>query len=455
MARPPCGTGWRSVSEAAPLRISRFVSFDGAMAISTMHQRPDRYRQLEADLGPAKRIPRGAGLSYSAASFGTGVVVQEMTAFDRFLAFDEACRTVTVEAGLTVGRLLEWAVSKGLYFPVLPGYPSITVGGCIAADVHGKNPARDGTFADWVQSLTLFHPAHGSRRIESGTHAEQFAATCGGFGLTGTIVCATLRLACLPAPAVDVRIVPALSLAHALDVLRADPEVDFGYSWHDGAGRGSAFGRGLVFFGRWAEARCGRSRDSYRPMTARGRAGWPVSLWNRWTARAANACFRRLSGAGRARHQSVFEAAFPFAKRTIYHRLYGRTGLAEVQVLVPDAGTDDFVRELARLVERLDPPAIMMSMKRFRGRQTSLSMSGTGTLVALDLARAHGTERFLSEFDALVVDSGAQPNLTKDSRLPASVAARALPHYGRFRGSLLRIDPERLYESELSTRLQL
>lgn len=137
----------RASGDAFALRTSRFVSFDGAVALSSLHQRPDRYRHLEADLGGGKRIARGAGLSYSAASFGEGVVVQEMSSFNRVLAFDRDQRTVRVEAGLTVGDLLVWAGRNGLSFPVLPGYPLITVGGCIAADVHGRTRCATGRSA--------------------------------------------------------------------------------------------------------------------------------------------------------------------------------------------------------------------------------------------------------------------------------------------------------------------
>ena len=96
------------VSEVATaLRRSRFISFDGAVSMSSLHQRPDRYRHLEADLGGEKRIARGAGLSYSAASFGEGIIVQEMSSFNRVLALDRDQCTVRVEAGLTVGDLLD------------------------------------------------------------------------------------------------------------------------------------------------------------------------------------------------------------------------------------------------------------------------------------------------------------------------------------------------------------
>jgi decaprenylphospho-beta-D-ribofuranose 2-oxidase len=442
--------------DAAPaLQQTRFISFDGAISSSNLHQRPDRYRHLEADLGPRKRIGRGAGLSYSAASFGEGIVVQEMSAFNRLLAFDPTACTVRVEAGFTVGRLLDWAGRNGLCFPVLPGYPLITVGGCIAADVHGKNPLRDGTFCDWVESLTLFHPAQGFRAISRTTRPELFEATCGGFGLTGLIVDATLRLTTQPARNVSVRHVPVESLSESVEELRDNPYVDFGYSWHDGAARGPNFGRGIMFFGRWSDEPCERSVQHYRPMSSAQRGRFPFSLWNRATVRMANNGFRHLAIRRATETKHSFEAAFPFAAQTLYHRFYGRPGLAEAQVLVPDETLGGFVDQLAALVHRIDPLLVMMSVKRFLGRQRSLTMSGTGSLIALDLARTGATSRFLSEFDALVLDMGAQPNVAKDSRLPARVAAGALPHYGFFRERLGKCDPERLYGSELSQRLEL
>ena len=143
-----------------------FVSFDGAVSASGVCQRPDRYRFIDApdpDLAP--RIARGGGYSYAAASFGAGSVVQDMRRFNRILGFDPAARIIEVEAGVTLGDVFAVASREGLGLPVQPGYPAITVGGCIAANVHGKNPVREGTFVDSVLDLTLFHPDRGVLRL--------------------------------------------------------------------------------------------------------------------------------------------------------------------------------------------------------------------------------------------------------------------------------------------------
>ena len=437
------------------LRQSRFISFDGAVSLVTAHQRPDRYRHLEADFGGGKRIARGAGLSYAAASFGKDIIVQEMSAFDRLLEFDEQNGTIRVEAGTSLERLLTWAEQKKLYLPVVPGYPLITVGGCVAADVHGKNPFRDGTFSDWVEAMTIFHPAHGYQAITRINNPNLFEATCGGYGLTGVVVDVTLRLTPMTAKNIRFRRVATESLSESVDRLREVTEVDFAYSWHDGTARKQDFGRGILFCGNWTDEPRGTKDYPYSPMSALKRAAWPVSLWNRATARSANAVFRELAARQATQVKSAFDAAFPFARQTLYHRFYGRPGLAEIQVLVPDARLAEFVSELSAIVHKIEPPLVMMSMKRFVGRRQSLSMSGSGMLLALDLARNAATNRFITGIDALTIAVGAQPNVAKDSRLPAEIAARALPHYALFRRRVHELDPDRLYQSELSRRLEL
>jgi decaprenylphospho-beta-D-ribofuranose 2-oxidase len=438
----------------AVTRRSRFVTFDGGVSVVTTHHRPDRYRQLEADLGGRKRIARGAGLSYAAASFGEEVLVQEMTSFDRLLAFDRDAASLKVEAGARVGRVLAWTQSQGLQLPVVPGYPDITIGGCIAADVHGKNPLRDGTFRDCVEAITVYHPSHGYRSATRDGDADLFETTCGGFGLTGLIVDATLRLAPARHPSVEMRAVTTDSLPESIEWLREAGQADFAYSWHDGTALGAQFGRGIVFTGRASEAAASSDRG-YRAMTSQSRGRVPLSLWNRLSVPAANTIFRRACAVRRRWTASAFDAAFPFARRSLYHRLYGRRGLLEIQLLVPDARVEEFAAGLSTIASDTRPLMPMISMKRFRGGSRALSLSGSGVLFAIDLARDEAAARFAEAVDALAISSGAQPNVSKDSRLPAAVAARTLPHFEGFRKAIARLDPQRLHESELSRRLGL
>src|SRR6266571_127507 len=205
----------------------RYRSFDGGTRIETRCFAPDRYRFWDTGTSQVG-ISRGAGLSYSPASFSKSVPSVEHSRFNRLLDFDSDRKILEVETGTTLGQVYRFAAPRGLFLPVQPGHPKITVGGCIGADVHGKNQFRDGTFLVVVESLRLFHPNHGLLELSRSSNPEMFFLTCGGYGLTGNI------------------------FEFAGDLAHAGAQNELVYSWHDFTARGAAFGRGMMVAGNFA-----------------------------------------------------------------------------------------------------------------------------------------------------------------------------------------------------------
>jgi decaprenylphospho-beta-D-ribofuranose 2-oxidase len=377
-----------------------------------------------------------------------------MAAFDRLLAFDPVTSTLKVEAGARLIDVFQWAIRQGLQVPVVPGYPLVTIGGCIAGDVHGKNPWRDGTFADWVRAITIFHPDKGYLSASPDSNSALFDLTCGGFGLTGVIVNATLELTSLPGTDVDLTSRPVGSLSEAIERLAASTD-DFCYSWHDTT-PGKSFGRGFVITGRWIQGKPGNPSLHYRPMNARTRAALPVSLWNAFTLRYANALFYRINGQWRSqRRVNLLEAAFPLARNAAYLAGFGRAGMREVQILLDAAHIGPFIGELGRLAGRERSSLVMASLKRFQGRQHALSQTGAGYLIAIDLLPGKAGDRIMAQLDDMMLDMGGQPNLSKDSRIGREVAARSIRNYTTFAEKLRHYDPSRRFCSELSERIGL
>ncbi|HKC10822.1 MAG TPA: FAD-binding oxidoreductase [Vicinamibacteria bacterium] len=328
----------RDLSDAPGLETTTFVSFDGGVSTRASYCRPDRYRTIEDHAARTLRTARGGGYSYAAASFDGGSLVEDMTRLNRVLSIDPASRVVEVEAGMTLGDLFALTAPLGLWLPVQPGYPDITIGGCIAANVHGKNPHREGTFESSVVSLNLYHPQRGTVRIDRENETELFELTCGGYGLTGIILAATLRLEPLPGPVAFVSRISIDGLAEGLERVRAlTEESAFAYTWHEGTPSARSFGRGFVFQGRIAPGPPPPvSVPPYRRLVAARRGCLPISVWGRRTTWLLAGGFRRLEAMKpNLTKMPLFDAMFPFARRGEYFLLYGPRGLAEYQALVP------------------------------------------------------------------------------------------------------------------------
>jgi decaprenylphospho-beta-D-ribofuranose 2-oxidase len=320
--------------------------------------------------------------------------------------------------------------------------------------VHGKNPYKDGTFSDWVKALTVFHPHKGYQTCSSEQNPELFALTCGGYGLTGVITEVTLQLARLPAPSIALGQRRVSSPGEAVDEL-ASCDADIAYSWHD-ASAGSNFGRGIVYSGQWAQGAAQPGPLKFRPMTAQSRARLPVSAWNGITARIANSALLLHSRYKKdVSVMGIMDASFPFASNVYFHMLFGRPGLRETQFLVSDERIRECLGALEKRIRETGAPTMMLSLKRFKGVQKSLSMSGNGYLVALDCYRNARTDSFMHLLDQLILDMGGQPNLSKDSRIPRDVAQASIASFDGFKRGIFAYDETRIMRSELSARLGL
>ncbi|MFM9104102.1 MAG: FAD-dependent oxidoreductase, partial [Cyanobium sp.] len=154
----------------------------------------EQLQELIRRAPPRSLIARGLGRSYGdAAQLRDGTVI-ELPAFD-CIDLDAASGTLTAGAGVSLDQILRVIVPAGFFLPVTPGTRNVTVGGAIAADVHGKNHHVDGSFGNHVRRLLLVD-GNGSLRELSpdGSDAPFFWATVGGMGLTGVIVEATFSL---------------------------------------------------------------------------------------------------------------------------------------------------------------------------------------------------------------------------------------------------------------------
>ena len=159
---------------------------------------PSNKSQIEEIIfdSPSKNIiARGMGRSYgNPAQRNLGAVIN-LKLFNH-ISIDYDQLKVTVGGGVTLDDLLKKIVPNGFFIPVSPGTRFVTVGGAIAADVHGKNHHVDGSFCDFVDYIKLID-GRGKQITLSPYDSETskyFWATCGGMGLTGLIIEAKFSL---------------------------------------------------------------------------------------------------------------------------------------------------------------------------------------------------------------------------------------------------------------------
>jgi len=437
------------------LKKTKFVSFDRTFSVFANHQRPDRLRMLN-DRNEEFQIPRGAGLSYAPASFGKDKLIRDMCSFDRILEFDESSKIVVVEAGISLKKLLTWSFSKQLFLPVLPGQPEITVGGCVAANVHGKNPYKDGTFMEQVEWIELSHPTLGTKIISRSNEKKIFDATCGGLGLTGIITKVALKLQKLSSEIVILSPKKTESLKNTLEIMKQHTSDDLLYSWNMGSTLFN-FGKGIVTSGIFSDDSSSKTLQikERKSMNSNDRL-LPFSLWNTLSSPIINSINRKIQSGKNIVKKDVYSALFPFVGTArMFYGLYGSNGFNEYQVLIKKKYSVEFIDDLTKLIKSEKPSLTILVMKLFNGKQKLLHFSDEGLSIILNLKHCNSTLKFLKKLDDIVISYKALPYIVKDSRLTKEVVEQCYPEYHVFKEILNEIDPKRIFKSELSERLNL
>jgi decaprenylphospho-beta-D-ribofuranose 2-oxidase len=425
---------------------------------------PDEAATALKDIPARGVIARGLGRSYNnAAQNGDGLVICT-TRMNRISKLDPATGEVICEAGVSLEQLMVAGLPAGWFVPVSPGTRQVTVGGAIAADVHGKNHHRAGSFARHVRWFDLLLPSGQEVHVSVESDPRLFWATAGGMGLTGIIVRAALQLTKVETARVVVDTVRARDLDEAMACL-TDGDARHGYTvaWLDCLASGRHLGRSVVTSGDFAglaDLRPDDRRDplSFRPVSRlRAPRACPPGLINRYTVALANeAWYRRAPRQRTGEIQGIGAFFHPLDGIQNWNTVYGPGGFRQYQFVVP-SGQQRVLQRCLEAVSRARAPSFVTVLKRFGpGDEGYLSFPMAGWTLALDFpARTPGLAGLLDRLDAMVVEAGGRVYLAKDSRVSPAVLEAMYPRLPEFRAMRAEIDPAGQMVSDLSRRLGL
>ena len=436
-------------------------------SVATVHRAGDdaELTGLVTAAGRRGVLARGLGRSYGDAAQNAGGVVVDMTTRDRVLAVDTATAVVQVEAGVSMDALMRLLLPRGLFVPVTPGTRQVSVGGAIAADIHGKNHHVDGSFGRYVLGMDLLCADGQIRRLSPNSEeSELFWATVGGMGLTGLILRATLLMKPVETAYCLVDTQRCANLDELLQCMsEGDHRYTYSVAWVDTLARGTSLGRSVLTRG-WS------APSASLPPKLRGRALsfaprpvisapplFPRGVLNRVSVAAFNeAWYRKAPRVPTRRIQGVAEFFHPLDGVGDWNRIYGPRGLLQYQFVVP-FGAEATLRRCLRILGDAGQASFLAVLKRF-GEATAghLSFPRPGWTLALDLPIGNpGLSRLLDRLDEEVLSAGGREYLAKDSRLPASAVAPMYPRLDAWRDVRRTLDPNGVFTSDLARRLQL
>ena len=363
---------------------------------------------------------RGLGRSYGDSSLPppSHPVVAGASLADRILSFDPATGILRAEAGFSLREMNRIFLPRGFFTPVTPGTEYVTLGGMVAADVHGKNHHRAGCFGSHVRALRM-RVADG-RILECSREVEPdlFRATVGGMGLTGHILEVEFPLIRVPSPWIVMESERIEDIDQFIAGLKAaGPAWPYTLGWIDCLSQGKAMGRGILMRGRFAEPAEAPAQPP-RPLPHLAVPFvFPAWVLGPWSVRAFNTLWYLRHGA-RVRRSLASPEWFFYPLDFIAHwnRMYGPRGFTQYQCVVPDAAGHGAARRFLALLTSRGGASFLCVIKDCGPEGLGLlSFPLPGISIALDIAINDRTQALVDALNELVIAEGGRIYLAKDA----------------------------------------
>jgi decaprenylphospho-beta-D-ribofuranose 2-oxidase len=404
----------------------------------------------------ASCIGRGSGRSYGDSALAEQLVSSRF--LDNFLELDQQQNVLRCGAGVKLGDILKICIPRGLFLPVLPGTKAVSVGGAIAADVHGKNHHIDGSFCAHVQRISLVLASGELVTCSEQENPELFRATCGGMGLTGVISDATLSLDSIPSSYINQRSLVANNLAECFEHIEDNADSKYSVAWLDCLATDKNLGRSVLYLGEHAASKNRKTDTMYRESSGLGVPfSIPSFLLNKTTVSSFNASYFGMQKRKKSNTTlGCDNYFFPLDSISNWNRLYGSKGFLQYQFVIPNEGALEGITSVLEKIAEKGKGSFLTVLKKFGdSNENLLSFARSGYTLTLDFKNEPALFPLLEDLDRIVLAHDGRLYLAKDARMSEEVFKASYPNWERFMTIKNKYDPDNRFASLQSNRLGL
>lgn len=394
-------------------------------------------------------IAYGNGRSYGDSALNQDVLYTRK--LDNFIYFDDKCGIIQVQAGVLLAEILNVSVSKGWFLQVTPGTKLITVGGAIASDVHGKNHHFAGCFSESVLMLKLLMADGTIKIVRKGE--ELFHATCGGMGLTGLILEATLQLKKINSKYINQTTIKTNNLQETFSAFEQYKNEPYSVAWIDCLEKGNHLGKSILMFGDFANDGDLSYRDKPKKTIP---FNFPSFVLNKQSVKAFNWLYYMKAVNASQQKVDIDTFFYPLDAINNWNRIYGKNGFTQYQFILPKDSSYEGLEQVLTAISASGKGSFLAVLKLYGpANQNWLSFPTEGYSLALDFKIEPSLFPLLNKLDEIVVQLGGRIYLAKDARVPRNIFEQGYPKVNEFREFRKQHSMNKKFQSLQSLRLGL
>lgn len=387
--------------------ISNWGNYPKVEANLTALEFEEDVRQFVNDA--ASVLPRGNGRCYGDAALSDTIL--STLKLDKITAFDVSSGIICCQSGVLLSQIIDLVLAKGYFLPVTPGTKYITVGGAIAADVHGKNHHSEGCFSEHVLWLDLIIANGEMIRCSKTENTDLFWQTVGGMGLTGVIFQACFQLKKVTTAYIRQEAIRAKNLTEVMQLFESSNDWTYTVSWIDCLKKGRQLGRSIMLRGEHASVGDLPQKLQANPLQIKAKNKLKVPFFlpnytiNPLTVKAFNFLFYHKE-LFKQRHSIIdYDSYFyPLDGILDWNKIYGKNGFVQYQFVLPLQYSEQGLVEILEVIQQQKQGSFLTVLKLF-GKSNPLAIQSfpiEGYTLAIDFKVNNRLPRLIQTLDEIV-----------------------------------------------------
>lgn len=373
-------------------------------------------------------IARGNGRCYGDASLAKHIFSTKK--LNKFISFDRLNGILECEAGVLLSDILEISVRQSYFLCVTPGTKFITVGGAIAANIHGKNHHFEGSFCEFVIEFNLMNERGEILKCSRTENSELFWATIGGMGLTGIILKVKFQLKKIETSYIRQESIKAENLDEIFQLFEESKDWTYTVAWIDCLQKGKNIGRSIIMRGEHALLNELPQKYSQKPLEIKRKFSptvpffFPNFVLNNLTVKIFNYFFYAKQRAKFLKNIIDYETFFyPLDAINDWNKIYGKSGFIQYQMVIPKENGKKGMRKILETISKSGNGSFLAVLKLFGESNPKAynSFPMEGYTLALDFKVNKNLKKLVENLDEIVENFGGRIYLAKDSMSRSSL----------------------------------
>ena len=398
-----------------------------------------------------KIIARGLGRSYGDSANSN--VVLDTTSLNSVIKFDPESGVILSESGVSIKEINELTIPQGWFVPVTSGTSYVTLGGAIASDIHGKNHHLDGAFSDHILSANIMLGDGEVLNISNSINSDLFQATCGGMGLTGIIISASIKLKSISSSLIKQTTIKNNSLKELLNQFEINFSSPYSVAWLDCSNKSKSI-KSLLFLGE-------HLKKGELIISKKKPINIPVKFCSMFLNKHFikifnNAYYFKNLRKIQTTQVSLENYFYPLDSLKNWNFLYGKKGFIQYQFVIPKTNGIQILKKILDIINEHDQTPFLAVLKILGPQNKNyLSFPIEGYTLALDFKVSFDLLKLISTLDKVIALSGGKIYLTKDAIMSKEIFRECYPKWNEFEQIRRKYKAIGKFKSHQSLRLGL